>query len=56
LELMAKVMDSGARGGTIGRNIWGTSDPTRALLAFRAVIHDRMTPAAALKFAEAEKV
>ncbi len=38
LEMMVKVVESGARGGTIGRNIWGDADPTRALVAFRAVI------------------
>jgi fructose-bisphosphate aldolase, class I len=51
LEMMAKVIESGVRGATIGRNIWGAPDPTRALIAFRAVIHDQMTPAAALKAA-----
>jgi len=51
LEMMAKVVESGARGATIGRNVWGTPDATRALVAFRAVIHDRATPAAALKAA-----
>jgi class I fructose-bisphosphate aldolase len=49
LEMMAKVVESGTRGGTIGRNIWGDPDPTRALAAFRAVIHDGLTPAAALE-------
>jgi len=48
---MAKVIESGVHGATIGRNIWGAPDPTRALVAFRGVIHDRMTPAAALKAA-----
>jgi fructose-bisphosphate aldolase, class I len=51
LGMMAKVVESGVRGATIGRNIWGAPDPTRALVAFRAVIHDQMTPAAALKAA-----
>ena len=51
LEMMVKVVDSGARGATIGRNIWGAPDSTRALIAFRAVIHDQMTPDAALKAA-----
>ncbi len=53
LEMMAKVVESGARGATIGRNVWGTPEPTRALVAFRAVIHDKMTPAAALAAAKA---
>jgi class I fructose-bisphosphate aldolase len=51
LELMVKVVDSGARGATIGRNVWGSPDPTRALVALRAVIHDCLKPDAALKSA-----
>ena len=51
LGMMAKVVESGVHGATIGRNVWGAPDPTRALVAFRAVIHDEMTPAAALKAA-----
>jgi class I fructose-bisphosphate aldolase len=53
LALMAKVVESGARGATIGRNVWGAPDPTRALIAFRGVIHDGLTPEAALASAEA---
>jgi class I fructose-bisphosphate aldolase len=48
LEMMAKVVDSGARGATVGRNIWGAADPTKALLAYKSVIHDGLTPTAAL--------
>jgi class I fructose-bisphosphate aldolase len=51
LDMLAKVVEAGARGATIGRNIWGAPDPTRALLACKAVIHDRLTPDAALKHA-----
>jgi class I fructose-bisphosphate aldolase len=51
LEMMTKVVESGAWGSTIGRNIWGAPDPTRALIAFRAVIHDQMAPDAALEAA-----
>ena len=51
LEMMTKVVESGAWGATIGRNVWGAPDPTRALVAFRAVIHGQMTPDAALKAA-----
>lgn len=51
LELMVKIVESGARGATIGRNVWGSPDPTRALVAFRHVIHDKMKPDAALKAA-----
>jgi len=49
LTMMIPVVESGARGATIGRNIWGTADPTCALIAFRCVLHDRLTPEAALK-------
>jgi len=47
LEMMTKVIASGARGGTIGRNLWGTDNPTQAVRAFRAVIHDGQTARAA---------
>jgi len=51
LAALAMVIESGALGATIGRNIWGTPDPAKALLACKAVIHDRVTPDAALKAA-----
>lgn len=51
LESIALVVSSGARGATIGRNIWGNPDPELALRAFKAVIHDGLTPAAALEAA-----
>lgn len=51
LELTAQAMEAGGRGATVGRNIWGASDPTKALRAFRAVIHDGTSPAAALQAA-----
>lgn len=40
LEMMAEVVESGARGATIGRNVWGFTDITAAVRAFQAVIHD----------------
>jgi len=49
LELMVEVVKSGASGATIGRNVWGTTDTTAALKAFRSVIHDGATAAFALK-------
>jgi class I fructose-bisphosphate aldolase len=49
LELMTKVVASGARGATIGRNIWCMAEPTRAVQAFKAVIHDRLSVSAALE-------
>ncbi len=39
LDLMRGVVQSGAKGATIGRNIWGHSDIGEALRAFKAVIH-----------------
>jgi class I fructose-bisphosphate aldolase len=40
LVMASEVVASGARGMTIGRNIWGCPQPTRALTAFKAVIHE----------------
>ena len=48
LEMMTKIVASGARGATIGRNIWGTAEPTLAVRAFRAVIHDGLNASDAL--------
>jgi fructose-bisphosphate aldolase, class I len=49
LQMASQVVAAGARGAVIGRNIWGESDPTRALRAFKAVIHDNVAPDKALK-------
>jgi fructose-bisphosphate aldolase, class I len=40
LEMFADVMKTGARGATIGRNIWGFEQIGAAVEAFKAVIHD----------------
>lgn len=48
LEAMAGVVASGARGATIGRNVWGHGDVAGALRAFKAVIHDGQSPSEAL--------
>ena len=40
LAMMADVVRSGARGATIGRNIWGFDNVTASVNAFKAVIHD----------------
>jgi len=50
--MMAEVVQSGARGATIGRNIWGFRQITAALQAFKAVIHDGKTAEEALAVAE----
>jgi len=48
LQMMSEVVASGARGGTIGRNIWGFDTITPAVLAFKAVIHDGLDARQAL--------
>jgi class I fructose-bisphosphate aldolase len=49
LTMAVQVMRSNARGMTIGRNIWGTSEITKSVLAFKAVIHDGATANEALE-------
>jgi class I fructose-bisphosphate aldolase len=46
--MMADVVRSGARGATIGRNVWGFQRITQAVLAFKAVIHEGKSPEEAL--------
>ncbi len=48
LAMMAEVVASGARGATIGRNVWGFGKTTAAVTAFKAVIHDQKTPQQAM--------
>jgi len=40
LAMIAEVVQSGARGATIGRNVWGFGQIAAAIAAFKAVIHD----------------
>ena len=49
LQMIADVVASGARGATIGRNVWGFENITSAVRAFQAVIHDGQTPNEALR-------
>jgi predicted phospho-2-dehydro-3-deoxyheptonate aldolase len=51
LGMMAEVVQSGARGATIGRNIWGVAQITAAVHAFKAVILDGKTPKEAMRIA-----
>jgi class I fructose-bisphosphate aldolase len=51
LEMMVEVVQSGARGATIGRNVWGFTSITAAVVAFKAVLHDGKTAEEALKAA-----
>jgi class I fructose-bisphosphate aldolase len=39
LEMIGEVMESGARGATIGRNVWGFEDIPYAVKAFKRIIH-----------------
>lgn len=52
LVMAKQVYDSGARGATIGRNIWGVPNITEALTAFKAVLHDGLSPKDALAAAK----
>lgn len=57
LTMISEVIKSGARGATIGRNVWGFKDITAAVLAFKSVIHDLKTPEEVIenaKFLEAD--
>jgi len=45
---MDQVVQSGARGATIGRNVWGVGPVASALKAFKGVIHEGRTPDQAL--------
>ena len=51
LGLIAEVVQSGAQGATIGRNVWGFDRITAAVVAFRAVIHDKASPQEAMQAA-----
>jgi fructose-bisphosphate aldolase, class I len=49
LRLMSEVVESGARGATIGRNVWGVTPADAALRAFKAVILEGVSVDAALR-------
>lgn len=49
LQMAHEVVQSGAKGMTVGRNIWGVPEVTKAVRAFSSVIHDRLTPKEALQ-------
>jgi fructose-bisphosphate aldolase, class I len=51
LKMIAEVVQSGARGATIGRNVWGFQQITAAVQAFKAVIHDGKTAEQAAQIA-----
>ncbi len=49
LVMASEVVASGAKGMTIGRNIWGFPQVTAALTAFQLVIHDALSAGEAIK-------
>jgi class I fructose-bisphosphate aldolase len=51
LAMAEEVVRSGARGMVVGRNIWGFPEITKAVKAFKAVIHDQLSPAKAMQLA-----
>jgi class I fructose-bisphosphate aldolase len=51
LQMISEVVQSGARGATIGRNVWGFAQITKAVHAFKAIIHAGKTPEEALQIA-----
>jgi fructose-bisphosphate aldolase, class I len=48
LAMTGDAMAAGAKGATIGRNIWGSARITNTLLAFKAVVHEGASPDEAL--------
>jgi len=51
LQLMSDCVAAGGRGAVIGRNVWGFKEVAGAVQAFKAVVHDRQSPQAAMKAA-----
>ena len=51
LEMLAEVVQSGANGATIGRNVWGFHRISAAVTAIKAVIHDGKSASEALMVA-----
>jgi len=48
LTMLKGVVESGARGATVGRNVWGVEKVTEAVRALKLVIHDRKSPREAM--------
>lgn len=49
LQMAYEVVQSGAKGMTVGRNVWGFPDISKAIKLFSAVIHDGLTVQEAIK-------
>ncbi|NCO32509.1 MAG: hypothetical protein AUJ92_17930 [Armatimonadetes bacterium CG2_30_59_28] len=48
LAMIRAAIDNGAAGTTAGRNVWGAGHTTQSLIALKAVVHQGLTPGAAL--------
>lgn len=51
LAMMADAVDSGVKGATIGRNVWGFKEVKKAVMAFKSIIHDKTNAKMAMKVA-----
>lgn len=51
LKMAHEVVESGARGAVVGRNVWGFDRIPDTIHAFKAVIHDGASPEEALRIA-----
>ncbi len=49
LQMAHDVVQSGAKGMTVGRNIWSVPEATKAVRAFSSVIHDNLSPEEAIR-------
>lgn len=49
LQFAESVVDAGAAGLTIGRNVWGADNPTGMVRALRAVVHDGQSATGAVR-------
>ena len=49
LQMAYEVNQSGARGMTVGRNIWSVPEVTKAVRAFSSIIHDGLIPQKAMQ-------
>lgn len=49
LTVLREAVNAGVKGGTVGRNVWGSENVTGAVRAYKAVIHDGKSADDALK-------
>lgn len=49
LTVLREAVDTGVKGGTVGRNVWGSEDITGAVRAYKAVVHDGKNADEAMK-------